>query len=104
MQAQDLLNTPNIAKKLTIAHIGEEAFQHAMRLAEVFRDKSIMTIVAPRNRSLKSQLRFANSLLSSHVIIIGESEINNQTLLLRDLNSKKQHQVDLQTAVNQISK
>ena len=103
MQAQDLLDTPNIAKKLTIAHIGEEAFQHAMQLAGVFRDKSIMTIVAPRNRSLKSQLRFANSLLSSHVIIIGESEINNPTLLLRDLNSKKQHPVDLQTAVNQIS-
>ena len=104
MQSQDLLDTPNIAKKLTITHIGEEAFQYAMQLAGVFRDKSIVTIVAPKNRSLKSQLRFANSLLSSHVVIIGESEINNQTLLLRDLNSKKQDELDLQTAINQISK
>ena len=103
MQSQEILDTPSIRRKLTIAHIGEESLQYAMQLAGSFRDQSIMTIVAPRNRSLKSQLRFANSLSSSHVIIIGESELNNQTLLLRDLNSKQQHEVDTQTAIEKIS-
>ena len=103
MQSQEILDTPSIRRKLTIVHIGEESFQYAMQLAGIFRDQSIMTIVAPRNRSLKSQLRFANSLSSSHVIIIGESELNNQTLLLRDLNSKQQYEVDAQTAIEEIS-
>ena len=104
MQTQNLLDTPKIAKKLTIAHIGEEASQYAMQLAESFRQNSIVTIVAPRNRSLKSQLRFANSILSSHVVIIGESEIHNQTLLLRNLNTKEQQELDIKSAINQISK
>ncbi|MQG39826.1 MAG: histidine--tRNA ligase [SAR202 cluster bacterium] len=104
MQTQNLLDTPKIAKKLTIAHVGEEASQYAMQLAQSFRQKSIVTIVAPRNRSLKSQLRFANSILSSHVVIIGESEIHNQTLLLRNLNTKEQQELDIKSAINQISK
>ena len=104
MEAQNLLKPPKALKKLTITHVGEEASQYAMRLAESFREKSIVTIVAPRNRSLKSQLRFANSILSSHVVIIGESEIHNKTLVLRDLNTKEQQELDITSAINQISK
>ena len=104
MEAQNLLKPPKALKKLTITHVGEEASQYAMRLAESFREKSIVTIVAPRNRSLKSQLRFANSILSSHVVIIGESEIHNKTLMLRDLNTKEQQELDITSAITQMSK
>ena len=103
MQIQKVLNTPSINCKLTIAHVGQDAFTHAMKMANIFRDKSIITILAPRNRSLKSQLRFANSLSSSHVIIIGESELANDTMLLRDLNSKQQQQVNLDSAIDMLS-
>ena len=103
MQSQEILNIPNIDRKLTIAHVGEAAFMYAIKLATLFRDKSIITILAPRNRSLKSQLRFANSLSSSHVIIIGESELNNETMLLRDLNSKQQQEVNLENAFHILS-
>ena len=104
METQNLLKPPKVLKKLTIAHVGEEASQYAMQLAKSFREKSIVTIVAPKNRSLKSQLRFANSILSSHVVIIGESEIHNKTLVLRDLNTKEQQELDITSAITQMSK
>jgi len=73
-----------------IAHLGEEARIEAMKLASGLRENGIVVILATGNKSLKAQMRQANSLDSDYAIIIGEQEVKNQNVMLRDMRSKEQ--------------
>ena len=52
-------------------------------------------VEATTNRSLKAQLRQANSLGVSHAVIVGEEEIKTGTAVLRDMTSSRQENVSL---------
>jgi len=79
-----------IAPSVFIAHIGTEAKLEAIKLASVLRENSIVVITATGDRSLKGQLRQANSLGSNYAAIIGEDEVKNGTVTLRNMVTGKQ--------------
>jgi histidyl-tRNA synthetase len=76
-----------------IAYIGDEAKDEATRLAAELRRTGTGAIVAPGEKSLKAQLRQANSLGMSQTVIIGEEEMGTGTAILRDMVSGKQERV-----------
>ncbi len=51
------------------------------------------------NKSLKAQLRQANSLGVSHTVIIGEQELANASVTLRDMTNAQQKTVPLDELV-----
>ncbi len=53
-------------------------------------------IMGSSSRSLRSQLRHANSLGVAYVIIIGEEEFATRTLTLRHMASGEQQTVDVE--------
>ena len=64
-----------------------------LEISMKLRDNGIKVICDPLRRSMKSQLREANKVQASFVLILGENEINNDTLRLKDL--KKGSQKDI---------
>jgi histidyl-tRNA synthetase len=78
--------------RVYIAALGEEALQQAIGLAAGLRRGGTGTLVGG-GRSLKAQMRQANSLGASHVLLIGEDELKAGTVTLRDMSGGSQRTV-----------
>lgn len=76
-----------------LAHRGERARLVAIDIARRLRDESIGVIVSTGGKSLKSQLRQANSLGVEHAIIIGDDEVEGGTAALRDMSANTQETI-----------
>jgi len=78
-----------------IAYLGHEAKIQAMKIAAELRKAEIATIMATGDKSLKGQMRQANSLGSTHVLILGEQESRNRNVILRDMRNGEQQTIPL---------
>ncbi|WP_320415050.1 histidine--tRNA ligase [Candidatus Thermokryptus mobilis] len=76
-----------------IASVGSRAKLHSLKIAQELRKKSIPCEIDLLNRSLKSQMKEANRQGARYVVIIGESEIEKDVCLVRDMNSGEQVEV-----------
>ena len=83
-----------VAPPVFIAYMGNEAKVEAMKLASVLRKAEIAAVMATGDRSLKGQLRQANSLGSSYTAIIGENEVKASTVTLRNMLTGEQDTVE----------
>ena len=54
------------------------------------------------DRSLKSQMKYADRLGSKHVLIIGDSEIKEGAVILRDMTTKAQVSIPIENIVNEL--
>jgi len=73
-----------------ITHIGDEARDEALKLAASLRRVGIAVIEATSSKSLKAQLRQANTLGVRQAVIIGEEEIKTGTVIVRDMTTSEQ--------------
>ena len=73
-----------------IAYLGEEAKIEAMKIALELRKAGIAIIMATGDKSLKGQMRLANSLGIAYALILGEQELSKQSIMLRDMRSGEQ--------------
>ena len=73
-----------------IAYLGEEAKVEAMKITSALRKAGIAIITATGDKSLRGQMRQANSLGAAYALILGEQEISNQNVILRDMKSGEQ--------------
>ena len=73
-----------------LATIGDDAFRRATHLARILRSGGHAVHLDFDPRSLKSQMRLAGKLRARNVLIIGEDEVRNGTLTIRDMNSREQ--------------
>ena len=82
---------PNlITPPVFIARLGNEAKLEAMKLASTLRENGIAAVMATGDRSLKGQLRQANSLGSNYAAIIGEDEMKSGAVTLRNMMTGEQ--------------
>jgi histidyl-tRNA synthetase len=85
------IKPPGVLKPVAfIAYLGKEAKTEAIKLASQLRNAQIAVILATGDKSLKSQLRQANSLGTNYAIIIGEQEVKTHSVVLRDMITNKQ--------------
>ena len=88
------VSVPGLAvPEVFVAYLGDEAKLEAIRLASSLRQDGIAVITAMGDRSLKAQMRQANSLSSNYVAIIGEEEVKSQTVTLRNMITGEQQVV-----------
>jgi histidyl-tRNA synthetase len=78
-----------------IAYVGDEAKDEAIKLASTLRRAGIGVIEALGSKSLKAQLRQANTLGTHHTVIIGEQEIKSGTVILRDMTTAEQKTIPI---------
>jgi histidyl-tRNA synthetase len=78
-----------------IAYLEEEAKIEAMKIASELRKAGIAVIMATGDKSLKGQMRLANSLGIAYALILGEQEISKRNVMLRDMRSGEQKTIPL---------
>ncbi|MBG7617189.1 MAG: ATP phosphoribosyltransferase regulatory subunit, partial [Chloroflexi bacterium] len=87
-----------------IAGLGVEATEEALLLAVLLRNSGIGVFQASADRSLKSQLRQANGLGARFVVIIGEEELINKQVILRDMTTGKQDDLPTEEILKELKK
>lgn len=78
-----------------LAYIGGDARDEAVKLASRLRRSGVSVMEAVGNRSLKAQLRQANTHGARYTVIIGEQELKTGTVTLRDMTSAQQETVPI---------
>jgi len=76
-----------------VAYQTPEARNAAYKLASDLRRTGLSAVVATGGRSLKAQLRHADSLAARYAAIIGERELADQTVALKDLRNGGQETI-----------
>ena len=84
--AEGLKQVPDVF----LAYIGERARKHSFALARRLRDAGIAAVVDLEGRKLKKSLAIANSLAARYALIIGDSEIDSSSYVLRDMTTGEQ--------------
>lgn len=75
------------------AYLGERARSHLIPLLKVFGAKGFPVRYAFEDKSLKAQMRMADSLNARFVLILGDDEIDRGVIVLRDMNNRAQHEL-----------
>ncbi|MCX6013057.1 MAG: His/Gly/Thr/Pro-type tRNA ligase C-terminal domain-containing protein [Chloroflexi bacterium] len=88
------------APDVFIAYLGQAAKESSLKLVRQLREKGNRIIQSYGNRSLKSQLRQASTLQITYTIIIGEEELKNNSVILRDMKQGTQQSVSNDNLLN----
>ena len=96
LQAQFIPQADVDSIKHHVAYLGDDAKLEAIKMASTLRQDGIAVALATGDRSLKAQLRQADSLGSKRVVVIGDEELKNQSVTLRNMMTGEQ-QVVLQS-------
>ena len=97
-RAQEFEKRPD----LFIAAIGEQAQDLAFQWLQDFRLKGIRAEMDLENRSLKSQMRRADKLATSYVLIVGDRELDEGGGVLRNMTTKEQEKIPLKGLIDLI--
>ena len=85
-----------------IATIGDAAYAKAFGILNDLRNKGISCEIDYEKRSLKAQMRGADSAGAKFVMIIGEDEIAKGEAALRDMNTKEQRNIKFDSLVEKL--
>ena len=93
LKNQSVAAPANETPAVFIACVGESARKTAVQTAAKLREAGISVITSSGDRSLKAQLRQANSAGVAYVAIIGEDEVSAGTIMLRNMSTSEQQEI-----------
>lgn len=104
VMAQLEIASPPPPLDLFIIALGAAAREQAYHWSCQLNQRGIRTEVDFREKSLKSLMKRANKLNASHVLIAGENELNGNQLILRNMETKVQSSLSIDTLVPELLK
>ena len=87
-------NTSSTAKYFVIP-MDDNTLDYASVIANKIRSKGINVELSTTGANFKSNLKYANRLSIPYVIIIGEDEVSNKSITIKDMNSGTQDNIPL---------
>ncbi|MBI4681532.1 MAG: histidine--tRNA ligase [Nitrospirae bacterium] len=75
---------------LLFCPMGDKASEKAFLLTEQLRAKGLWVEMNLEDTSLRSQMRKANRIRAQHIIVIGEDELKNNKVVLKNMTSKEE--------------
>jgi histidyl-tRNA synthetase len=103
MQNQSI-KIENDEKKIFLAQLGKTAKKKAFKLFEQFREEGIPVYESMGRDSLKAQLAKADKLGADYTLILGRQECIKDQIIIREMESGKQHTVKLENIIDEIKK
>ena len=88
---------------LVLTYMGDEAKMVAVYILSSLHAAGIKAVMAPSGKSLRSQMRYANNIGVSHVLVLGQEELEKGSLVLRDMLGGSQRMIGLESVVQEIS-
>jgi len=87
---------------LFIAALGPTAQTRAFEWLQALRLHKVRTEMDLQDRSLKAQMRRADKLAASYVLIVGDQELEKEAAVLRDMKTKAQERVPMHDLVSSV--
>jgi histidyl-tRNA synthetase len=87
-----------------VAQLGPEAKKKCLKLVSKLRDLGIHTVGALGEASLKSQMRLADRFQAKFCLLLGQLEVKENTIILKDMAAGKQKQISFDKAVPEVVK
>ena len=82
-----------------VATVNERVLKKSLKIIQTLRKNGIKTDFDLRERNLTRQLEYANSLGVPFVIIIGEKELEENKVRIRDMKERKENEMRLEDAL-----
>ena len=89
---------------LFIISLGDIAMKKGYLWSCELNQAGIRTEIDYRGKSLKALMKRANKFNSRYVLIVGETEINQNAAILRNMNTKDQDSIDIDTLIPELIK
>lgn len=90
----------SISKVLVISMLEDKT--KAIEVATVLRKNNISTEVYLEDKKIKAKFKYADRLLIPYVIVIGEDEITNNVVTLKNMQTGEQETLKLEDVINKI--
>lgn len=87
-----------------VAQLGPEAKKKCLNLVSQLRDLGVHTVGALGEASLKSQMRLADRFQARYTLLLGQLEVKEGTVILRDMAAGKQKQIPFDKAIPEVLK
>ena len=102
VQEAGLLNTASQPVQLYIVNFGSSSRELALKTAQEFRKHGIKTQVDLDGQKPEKQFKYADKLGIPFVAIIGDEEVKNNSVELKDMQTGKQETLAIDTAINRL--
>ncbi len=89
----------DLSPQVFLALLGKKQFKEGLKLAETLREANFKVEVLYEEKSLKALLREADKLASKKVLILGENEIKEGKILLKDMLRGTQEKISLENLI-----
>lgn len=89
--------------RLLFVNFGEREVRYILPLLSRLRDKGIRAELYPDTARMKKQMTYANKRNIPYVALIGENEMKERVITLKEMSTGEQSQVDLDTLINNLS-
>jgi len=102
MQQQKIEWPKDSGIEVFVAKINQEKELFAFELLQKIRMAGISAEMDYSFRSLKGQMRLADKLKARYTIILGEEELSRDRILLRNMQTKEQKEVEIEKIINEL--
>ncbi len=86
-----------------VAKVNERNKDTAFRLLQKIRNAGLSADMDYSGGSLKSQMRIANKIRTRYTVIIGEEELSKNMVILRNMQTKEQKEVQIDNLIDELS-
>lgn len=104
MKAEEIEPSDETIPDVFVAQLGDNARRKAFAMFEELRAAGMKIAGNFTKNSLKAQLEIANRLGARYTVILGQQEVIDGTILVRDMESGMQEIVDYKKAVSELTK
>ncbi len=102
MQEQKTSLTAEEEKRVMVIPVNESLTNEALRISEILRSAGIAVEIEVMRRKVTKALEDAARRGVSHVVIVGERELSEGAVVLRDMHKKEQEKVKIEELANRI--
>ena len=88
------LNINNLTD-LTVISLSDQAWIESNLLCNELRNRNLVIVNSSRDKSLKSQMRYANQIKSRFLMVVGDNEIENKKIELKELSTGENIKIKL---------
>jgi histidyl-tRNA synthetase len=104
MQDQEIVPPALTKPEVFVAYLNDQAKLEAVKLVNELRMNGIGARIAFGGRSLKAQMKDANRTQCRLALIIGDDELANHTVILRDLGKSEQVVIGIDQTISHVTK
>ncbi len=95
-------DTTKNGTKVLFINFGNQAETTALQLVQAIRQETIAAEIYPSNEKIKKQMEYANKKQIPFVVLIGENELQNNQVVIKNMASGEQQTVSIATFIQHI--